>query len=440
VFAPEGYFHEWKVEVGDEVEKGDPIAVIKHKDGEMEVKKAPKSGKIHSRQEQLMPGCDLARTLELGDLCIIGRFDEMRPTWTERGVDAPPEAIFKKWHVHKEQKVDSGDLIATVAIPSTRRLEVDHIQGRRLETEWVTQQIKAPKWGTVNGEQDLLPGMTIGDQQVGSSIATIDSGTPWWIWLLCILAILFCCLCCLFFVMQKALPLKAEEEPAPEPVGTGLDFDDGERIITIFPQYRPLGIKHFNEAPIIVKEFTVNSYAKSELEIQKGWKLVAINGEQLNETTDFAWVSNKLGDYMKEFPLWPLALEFKPKANDYITHEFLSRPIGVEFENRAPIRVSSVVKGSPADAKGIKPGMLLTKIGQEDVSNARGGVSGSSMSLGSNTPRTPGTPGNQRYKEVLHLFKEAVLALDTSDGDQMAVAGQSHWFDGPGGRATTKTF
>jgi len=312
------------------------------------------------------------------------------------------------------QGVEDGDLIATVAIPSVRRLEVDHIQGRRLEVEWRTQEIKAPRWGTVTGEQALLPGMKVGDQQVGSSIATIDAGTPWWIWLLCIMSILCCCLCCLFCIMKKQLPVKGEENPEAELVGTGLDFDTGEEIRTIFPKYRPLGIKHDHEAPIIVKEFTINSYAKSELDIQKGWKLVAINGEQLNDSTDFGWVSNKLGDYMKDFPLWTLALEFKGKGNDVIMSEFLSRPIGVEFENRSPIRVSSVVQGSPADKKGIKPGMLLTKIGQEDVS------------------------GKRPYKEVLNLFKEAVISLDTADKGQIAVAGQDHYFDRQGSHTTVK--
>jgi len=261
----------------------------------------------------------------------------------------------------------------------------------------------------------LKPGMEIGNQQAGPTIATVDRGTPWWIWVLCILSVLCCCLCCLFYVMKKPVSesLPEERKPFKEDAFTGLIFDDGSRRILIEPKYRPLGIKHDHVAPIIVTEFTVNSYAKKELKIQKDWKLVAINGDELNESTDFEMVSQKLGNYMHDFELWPLALEFRGKQNTVASGSFMSRPIGIEFERRAPIRVSSVAAGSFAETKGIKSGMQLTKIGDEDVSDRK-----------------------RPYKEVLDLFKEAVLALDNVNQTEKALAGQDNYFDKAGSQAT----
>jgi len=180
----------------------------------------------------------------------------------------------------------------------------------------------------------------------------------------------------------------------------GLDFDTGSEIVTIVPEYRPLGIKHNNVAPIVVREFTVNSYAKNKLPIQKDWKLVAINGEQLNDSTNFKEVSEKLGNYMKELPLWPLPLDFKLKTGEVKQLEFTQRPIGVEFERRTPIRVSDVTPGSPASIAGVQTGWEVTKIGDQDTDRKR------------------------PYAEVLAIFKEGVTGIDRADGSQRALAGQ----------------
>merc|ERR1719410_280439 len=216
--------------------------------------------------------------------------------------------------------------------------------------------------------------------------------------------------------MRKPVPDFVPEEQQPmkqEPLPSGLIFDDGSVRHMVDPEFRPLGIKHDHVAPIIVKEFTVNSYAKKALEIKKGWKLVAINGDELNESTDFEMVSQKLGNYMQDFELWPLNLEFRGRQNMVASGQFKSRPIGIEFERRAPIRVSSVTAGSFADSIGVKTGMQLTKIGDEDVSDKK-----------------------RPYKEVLDMFKEAVLALDTSTGNEKAVAGRDNYFDRDGSQAT----
>merc|ERR1719410_1594689 len=253
--------------------------------------------------------------------------------------------------------------------------------------------------------------MTIGHQQLGPSIATITIGPPWWSYLLGLLAIIFCCLCCLlFFFCFKRKPV-LEDESRTEPLleeaeeAAGLDFDNGSEIITVFPEWRPLGIKHNNIAPIVVNEFTVNSYAKNKLPIQIGWKLVAIGGEQLNDSTDFKEVSEKLGDYMQELPLWPLPIDFRLKTGEVKRFEFIQRPIGIEFERKSPIRVSAVAPGSPASVQGVQTGWQVIKIGDED------------------------TDGKRPYKEVLNIFKEGVTAVDKKDNSQRALAGQNTILD-----------
>jgi len=192
--------------------------VIVHKDGEVEVLLAPKAGTIYSIQESIVSGSDLSDSLEDGDLCVVGRFLEMQPAWTARGVDAPQEAIFADWKIATKDPVHTGDVIAEVLIPKTKT--GDRAFVRRLEeaTEWETMQIKAPTWGWVDGKQPLKPGMTVGNQQIGSTIASINNGIPWWIWVLCILFIQSCCLYSLFRIMKKPVPEPRELSCDIEPL------------------------------------------------------------------------------------------------------------------------------------------------------------------------------------------------------------------------------
>merc|ERR1712008_138257 len=86
--------------------------------------------------------------------------------------------------------------------------------------------------------------------------------------------------------------------------------------------------------------------------------------------------------------LWPLPLDFKLKTGEVKQFEFTQRPIGVEFERKTPIRVSSVAPGSPASIAGVKTGWEVIKIGDEDTDRKR------------------------PCKEVLAIFKEGAAAID----------------------------
>lgn len=377
-------FKEWTAEVGDRVEKGDPIAVLENNQGEFKTVKASKEGSIISRQEELAPGYKIANIMEDSNLAVIGKYDAMEPEgWREEGVKAPENAIFKEWKVHKGDHIEAGDTIAVVQYAG-RRLE----DGRILMSD---TPIPSPAWGTVTKEQPLKPGVKIGDQMLGPNIATIDKGMPWWTMFLVGLSTLCCCLCCLFFVMAKPkpayTPMPPVEEPPPAPDGLRLDFEENGEVHTVYAKWRPLGIKHEDVAPIIAHEFTINSYAKDDLGVKKGWKLRRIGDEELEDNPNFGEVNSKLHDWMKDFPLWPLPMVFSDGGVSKDA-KFVERPIGIEFSNSAPIKVTTVYEGSPAAEQGITEGMTVTKIGEADVRD------------------------NTDFRKVMEIFYEGVQPLD----------------------------
>jgi len=294
--------------------------------------------------------------------------------------------------------------LVEVSLPTRRLVEADGTVRRLAAT---TMQLPAPGSGYINWMAPLNPGETIGSQQTGGTIAKIYVGPPWWLLLLFALMVLCCLLCALFMVMKKPIPYTpmepeppAPEPQAPEPVeepppeGLRLDFDENGTIHTVYAKYRPLGIKHNELVPIIAHDFTINSYAKMDLKVQKGWKLVRIGDADVHDSTDFSDVSHKLVEHMKDFPLWPLPLMFKKQREENDTQEltvkFLERPLGLVFSNHAPIQILKVMEDSPAYAAGIKEGWFLTGVGEYDVHN------------------------NSDFRDVMKHFKEGVKALDDS--------------------------
>mmetsp|Transcript_31198 Transcript_31198/g.60265 ORF Transcript_31198/g.60265 Transcript_31198/m.60265 type:complete len:223 (-) Transcript_31198:303-971(-) len=170
----------------------------------------------------------------------------------------------------------------------------------------------------------------------------------------------------------------------------GLDFESHGITYRVFPKYRPLGIKHDNVAPIFANEFTINSYAKTALGIAKGWKLVAIAGEELTAKESIATTIVKLDAFMANFALWPLVLEFKRKLSSTTSEafEFSERPLGIVLDSRHfPVKVVSIVKDSPAERLGVKASWYLTKIAGQDVQHGRS------------------------YVEVMKMLEEVLAAL-----------------------------
>uniref|UniRef100_A0A7S4W516 PDZ domain-containing protein n=1 Tax=Alexandrium monilatum TaxID=311494 RepID=A0A7S4W516_9DINO len=405
-------FKEWKVNVGDGVSRGDTVAVLEHSsDGTEKLVLAGKSGAVTGRMEELQAGDIVEAVTKDEDIVTIGKFQEPNVSLFEVGVQAEMDDIFDFWLVEMGQQVHYGDPIAQVS-----RVRRDG-SGRRLSAQPV--KIPSPGTGTIDYEADFQEGESIRSQSVGPTIAKVNLGMPWWLALFAALLVLCCCFCCLYRVMEKPRPIyrpmptveaepeppvKAEPEPPkPEPVskpltppppprpeGLRLDFDDRGTIRTVYARYRPLGIKHNRVAPIVAHAFTVNSYAKEELKVKDGWTLVAIDGVDLQNRTDFDAVEAELHRHMQGFPLWPLPLEFRLGESDSSkrVEKFVERPIGLEFLNVAPIRVGKIYPDSPAEMQGVQVGWVLTKIGERDVHE------------------------NHDFREVMGVFKEGVEALD----------------------------
>jgi len=399
-------FKKWEVEVGDVVSKGDKIAMIENNRGQFKEVRASKGGSIVERQEHLRPGYEIDEVMKDTDIAVIGKFPGIEAEGIrEKGVVAPEGAVFKEFKAHAGDHVEQGQTVAVVTLPNSRRLA----DGRRLGTD---MNIVAPVWGTVTKEQPLVPGAKVGDQMEGSDIAIIDMGPPWWVWLLSCVAGLCCILCCLYGVMKKQTPYtpmpppkEPDEKPKPKPVpapppkpeGLRLDFEKDGNIKTVYAKYRPLGIKHNDEAPIISHDFTVNSYAEIDLEVPQHWKLIRIDDEVLNDTEDFKKVSTLLHNKMKDFPIWKLPIDIQQTIDGVATRKtlkFAQRPLGMEFSNNAPIHISKVYDGSPAaklqETDGEIDQWFIVKIGKEDVKD------------------------NTDFREVMKILREGVMALDDS--------------------------
>jgi len=300
--------------------------------------------------------------------------------------------------------------IAEVMLPLRLLREVN---GTVRRLQGITHGIPSPATGTVTWEQHLNPDLTIGDQQVGCSIATLRRDFPYWVYVLCAIGQLIAILIVLFCSMKKSNPyysfmrtseipeknnLHATQQDWADLHRPGIDFTSGDRVHTVYPKYRPLGIKHGFTAPIVVNGFTVNSYAKRDLGVNIGWKLVRIGNKDLNDNLRFGEVNDLLSDFVKNFPVYPLTLEFVEEARGRKasssqppppqSFRFSDRPIGIDFSMRAPFKVTNVHEDSPAHQQGIEVGWQLTKIGNWEVENA---VSA---------------------REVLTNFNEGVQALD----------------------------
>jgi len=379
---------------------------------------APKNGVVEKLQAGLTAGVPLEDAMQDTEMAIIGKpYGPSPETITQTGVNAPEGCIFKKYLVKEGDFVNPGDPLAVV----------ESVNGRQhLSDQTIFSHVK----GYVVKRAEVVPGQKISDQQIGSTLFIIE-GTPWWATILCILMVICCLMCCFFLVMRKPIPTGAFRDGAfrdgalqdgafrdgafhdgafrdgtfrdgafrdgashaakrddmlyieeriqyqhkyrcnkSSRQGCRLDFEDTNgKLHTVWAEYRPIGIKHSQKAPIVVTSFTLNSYAKNALGVKQGWMLVGINEESVRGDTNFNRVGATLEHYISQFPVWPLELEFREtlESEERTIVTFEERPIGIEFFRRSPIQVEHINYGSPADVKGVKAHWYITRIGDTDV-------------------------------------------------------------------------
>lgn len=189
-FAPsEGHWLlvNWNVQQGDEVLQDSPIATIKSAtDGQLEVVRASKAGRITEIHPGLVLGDDVGQVVADNNIATVGKFKEVRPGFREVGVEVPSmDVIFESWIVRPGNMVDAGDYIARVSRPVAIVSEL----GRRLDTESIL--IAAPATGWVHYvEGHLQPGVEVEDVMAGPTIAKIKLAWPWWLFVIAGLLVL----------------------------------------------------------------------------------------------------------------------------------------------------------------------------------------------------------------------------------------------------------
>mmetsp|Transcript_77622 Transcript_77622/g.180036 ORF Transcript_77622/g.180036 Transcript_77622/m.180036 type:complete len:481 (-) Transcript_77622:83-1525(-) len=405
-------FAGWKVKVGDQITMDDTIAVLRDRlSGREKAIRASKDGTVLELQGYWHEGDIIQEHMISGhELAIVGKFIEPSLGFMEAAVVVPnTNLVFEYFLVKEGDWVNAGDDVAQVA-----QLRAHTGTERKLQAEFI--KVQAPKAGHISWMLPLRPGR-ISEQSSSPVIAKVILPVPWWPPMLVALLTSCCCLVSLQQVMTdpkiayetvppasartcSTLPLTKSELGPQEQVseissmstsplgGVRLDFESEGRISSVFAKYRPLGTQHSSEAPCVVCGFTVNSYAEAELGVQKGWKLVRIGGEQLDDGS--IAVRDKLDECMDDLPTWPLLLEFKQSGGGSKVCSFSEGPIGLELAQTEPTKVARVHKGGKALSAGIREGWTLTKIGSCEVSE------------------------NQGYWELSTTLEEAVKALDIS--------------------------
>jgi len=390
-----GRFWEWKRNLGDSVNKGDEIAIVKSDLNGSKITvslTAPKSGVVNSLQERLKQGTNISELLSDHTVATIGPFPPLNYTGTQECVRVPLGSTFIRFETKVGDTVQEGDPIARVALPGIRRLSVGPLGGSDTLS---SVAINSPRAGTVIAEQHLDPGMPIDDAIDGSVIAVVGDAQPMWLWwllgalaacLLLLTAFLCCCLRgggrsdndkwaplknkqdsrSILAVHHSSLP-EPEEEEGPRPPGLRLVWADneGERRIA-YSQYRPLGIRMQHVCPIVIEDFKFNSYAKQQLEVERGWELLRVGDIDMSTTTEFGRARDILNEHQRSLPVWPLRLDFEdPKTKQARTFHFAHKPIGIEFTNKAPITVKKVYENSPASNFKVQTQWVITRIGSQ---------------------------------------------------------------------------
>jgi len=171
-----------------------------------------------------------------------------------------------------------------------------------------------------------------------------------------------------------------------------------------------------------VKGFTFNSYAKT-LGVQTGWTLVKVGNVDVTCKTNYSEVKRLINDGLEPYPCWPFKIELARLDDDGLkaspclgckkAHEMretgerklfylVARPLGFQFDTKAPIRVKKVNPDSYAESLGMKGYVkdnetwIISKINESDW-----------------------PPEDNNFPKLLNMLEEGTRALDpfsSSDG------------------------
>jgi len=423
VSGPDKIFIRWMADMHQEVQEGDPIALVQpHKT----IIKAPHAGKIVAKAPLKHGDVIDDRMVDHNIATLDERLDPLPVSakLEEKGEEEPRSLYFVKWLKEIGDPVKKGDPLCKLSTNDPLK------SGGQLGK---VTTVHAEADGFLKSREPFVMGDEIGDvkQNIkGKAVIAViepeEPGIPWWVWLLLAAALALCIallllLCC--FPKEKpketykALPPVKDALPPPPPPpaavppGLRLDFDDHlGNIKTIYATYRPLGIINRESAPINVDDLTFNSYAMS-MGVRETWTIVRVGNVDVRGKTNYSEVKGLVNDGLKNYPIWPLKMELtKAGTGEKKEYSFPCRPLGFEFDNKAPIRVKQVYPNSQAQAMGMKDHLrdketwALTNLNNTDL-----------------------PPEEHDFQKVFGMMKDGVRALDpytTNDGsrsvDQLA--------------------
>jgi hypothetical protein len=288
--------------------------------------------------------------------------------------------------------------------------------------------VPATEDGVIIDTEPFIPGDVIGEvkqNKHGEAIIAVigkgGSGIPWMLIGLIAAAVIAIVLFLMMYPEKKKETYKALPQPPPppppprsEPAGLRFDFDDHKgNTKTIYATMRPLGITIDESAPITVKDLTFNSYAKS-LGVQPGWTIIRVGSTDVKDKTDFKEVAGLVNNGLAAYPCYPLKMELvKSGTAETKTFEFACRPLGFEFDNKAPIKVKRVYPNSYAlslemkDFQQDQETWTVTKIA--DIACA---------------------PDNHNFQTIFQYMKDGTKALDPyTESDGVKSLNQFHGWD-----------
>jgi len=367
VSGPDKIFIRWMADMHQEVQEGDPIALVQpHKT----IIKAPHAGKIVAKAPLKHGDVIDDRMVDHNIATLDERLDPLPVSakLEEKGEEEPRSLYFVKWLKEIGDPVKKGDPLCKLSTNDPLK------SGGQLGK---VTTVHAEADGFLKSREPFVMGDEIGDvkQNIkGKAVIAViepeEPGIPWWVWLLLAAALALCIallllLCC--FPKEKpketykALPPVKDALPPPPPPpaavppGLRLDFDDHlGNIKTIYATYRPLGIINRESAPINVDDLTFNSYAMS-MGVRETWTIVRVGNVDVRGKTNYSEVKGLVNDGLKNYPIWPLKMELTQGGSGAKqSYEFPCRPLGFEFDNKAPIKVKQVYPNSQAQEKGMK--------------------------------------------------------------------------------------
>jgi len=173
-------------------------------------------------------------------------------------------------------------------------------------------------------------------------------------------------------VVQEAMapaPVTVQKMKSKAPLDLTFQLPDGSTKECHFTN-RPIGVEFYKD-PLVVKGVAPGGDAE-EFGIQEGWQMHSINGRSVSELEPhgviemIAKLSSDASDAdKKKQPV--LELTFSIEDGEVSTACFESRPIGVEFYRKSPVKVKSVSPGSKAALGGLQPGWIIHAINGLEV-------------------------------------------------------------------------